>query len=271
MPGTRQDYFPAWDFARLALGVVSASNAAVIAGVNVGATSGVYWHATNDVVPGVGTVLAFDGGISWGAGTTVVFDAVTLRYTVSRASAFAMDFNGAQGAFFRRALGFRLTSYSGSSSYTSDMRPWYCIRAVLPSGASDSGIYEPDGRVYGGETEGGLWYGIAPKALAQWREWTVRAESYDGPTDAQWIADPSVAGAPLRQEVWSRVQWHWRAFFEHCRAHMPFANSVRGAGSTEEVYVLRPDGAHFRPRRMFEAYDGAWDIDFRARLLVENL
>lgn len=268
MPGTRQDYFAAWDFARLALGAVSGSNAAIIAGNNVGATSGTYWHAVAYTVPTFGLVDSFTA-IAWGAGTSVTFDPVTLRYTVSRASTFAMTFVGAQGAFFRRALGFQGTSYSGASSYTSDMRPWYVIRAVLPSGANDSGIYEPEGRVYGGETEGGAWYGIAPKRLAQWREWTVRAESYYGPTNAAWVADPGVAGAPLRS-IEARIGWHWRAFFEHCRAHMPFCNSQLGAASPGEVYVLRPDGAHFRPRRMYEAYDDAWDIDFRARLLAEE-
>ena len=270
MPGTRQDYFAAWDFARLALGAVSASNAAIIAGNNVGATSGIYWHATSYAVPGVGNVQQFSS-LPWGAGTSVSFDAVSLRYTVSRASTFAMSFVGAQGAFFRRALGFQSASYSGASSYTSDMRPWYVIRAVLPAGANDSGIYEPEGRVYGGETEGGAWYGIAPKRLAQWREWTVRAESYFGPLSPAWVADPGVAGAPLRHAQTPRIEWHWRAFFEHCRAHMPFCNSDRGNAEPGEVYVLRPDGAHFRPRRMFESYDDAWDIDFRARLLAEEI
>ena len=268
MPGTRQDYYAAWDFARLSLGTPSAGNRMEIAGNTVGATSGVYWHADAQTLASIGSIAKFQN-YAWPSGTTVTFDPVTLRYTISRTATFTINFTGAQGSFFRRALGFRFSSYSGASSYTSDARPWYVIRALLPSGADDTGIYEADGRVWGGETESGGWYGIAPRRIARWREWTVRAESRVAPSDASWVANPGVAGAGVYADT-TRIPWTWRHLFQHCRAHMPIGNANAGTTALSEVYVIRPEGAHFKPSRTFDAYDGAWDIPFRARVIFDE-
>ena len=272
----RDLYTAAMDFSVFGHGAISASNGMVFGGT----LSGNYGFTTETLFHGLTNALDVDGKtiLSLGAqlqsavsGLTITFSLSTVKYTLSAAGNFTLNWQGNLGLELRDIFGFA-ANLSGASTYTSTQRPKYLIISRLAGQSQVHDLYEPAGRVAYAESDNGHAFSTHPEQMPLYRDWTQPFETLAGPTDAEYSSSSSVGGTAVRKrDVGSatKVTWTWQHFFEHCRATQPFVlvdrtTSVSGGG---DVYKMRGEGAYFDPTRITADYDGHWTVPFVTRYI----
>jgi hypothetical protein len=124
---------------------------------------------------------------------TVTFDPSTLAYTIAVSGAlFELTLN----ALARRILGFTLTTtYSGATSYTSTMRPWYLWRAAIDgTTAYDQPVALAD-VVKQRRADDGTFYTAAPTRIVREASWEFRHEAQAAVHRRFAVADTVIGGA----------------------------------------------------------------------------
>lgn len=201
------------------------------------------WNAYSDFATAVKTT--FDAATS--SSFTVAWSPSTGKYTISRATNFTLTFTGNAGTRLKNALGYT-SNKSGSNSYTSDGVPKYVIGAAITALSNVSDVYEPDGLVEESVSDGGDPFGTALRTAELWSDWTQTMES----KAATFERISTAPGA-----------WSWESFFKHQRMSHPFITYAPDGLSY--AYVLRADGARFKPERLASDLDTYWNIPFRCR------
>lgn len=273
MSATR-DYHAAWDFGRLGLGPVSGANGAVFSGAvsgSAGADSGVYTHGYRTYTDGSVTVASINDLVTYlVTGLTMTFDFPTMRYTIAAGGVFGVAWSGLLGLAMAEILGFSASApLAGAATYTSTQRPKYLIRAVMPGQSEVEETYRPSGRASYKESASGRPYSILPYSRPTYSEWVQPMEKRLGPTDAEWLASPGVAGAPVRiADAFGvfKVTWSWEHFFNHCSSVLPFAllDDAGEIAPTDRIRVWRMTGDReaFHPARPSRDWSGVENIPF---------
>lgn len=184
-------------------------------------------------------------------GFSCTFNATTLTYTISNPSNFTLTWTGQQGETLRRALGFA-GNLSGSTIYTSTVRPYYVIEAEIEGRSNYTDVYEPADIAEDAVSDGGDAFGVAQDTNELWCDWQQSCETKQ---------------ATLARAATSAIPWTWEHLIKHCRNDQPFA-VLGDSDSTGIVYKLRAEGASFSDtvrRRHVSDYDGLWDIQFYTR------
>lgn len=254
-----RDYHAAWDFARLGLGAVAVGNSMRVTGAvtaSVGFATGLYTHGYVTYTDGTTTVGSFADAVQTLSGLTVTYSATTMQYTIANAGIFAVNWSGALGLAMADMLGFSSGALGGAVTYTSNLRPKYLIRAVMPGQSDVEEEYRPGGRMSYAESASGAPYSIGPYSLPTYSEWSQPMEKRTGPTDAEWTASKGVAGAPVRildaPATFTKVAWSWEHFFNHCSSVLPFAlldDTDPAATRFERGWRMRGEKEAFHPVR----------------------
>ena len=231
---------------------------------SIGATStnvapGTYCAETMAAVSGASGYTGFATAVA-AAMTTSMGDAVTgsvntatLRYTFTRAAGNATwtvgaDEGDADIARLGRFLGFS-TSLSGTSSITSDVRPYFVIETAIDGKSEVSDTYEPENVTATAEAEDGSAYSIAHTTAAEYEDFRFRYESPE---------------ATFTRAATSSVPYTYQRFVQDVRTIHPFW--VRNTDDSA-VYRLRDKAASFKPIRITKDFDAHWDWLFMCRLV----
>lgn len=185
---------------------------------------------------------------------TVSLNALTGKYTVSRATNFTLAFSSADDLRLKYALGFTQSSYSGANTYTGEEVAKFILIPQIAGRSQVSDVYEADDIVSEAVSDGGRSYAIARRTSELLSDWTQQMETY---------------ATTFTRGVTSINAWCWQAFFGHHRGTHPFVVRDDGYASLttqgETAHLLRADGGFFKPRRQDADLDARWHIDFRTR------
>jgi hypothetical protein len=270
-------YSVGFDFARLNLAGAGAQFTGGITGT-VAFTSGLYLHG-NIVASGLvdnQTIKPFCNDIAaLVANLQLQFSPYSLYYSISSIdnNIFAVNWDGTLGTELRDILGFS-GNLSGNSAYTSDKRPKYLIRSIIPNQSKVHAPYEPTGRVNYSESDNGIGYSTYPDQIPIYSEWTQPFETDPGPLDTDWNISYGCAGAPVHKPEdytdHTKVWWSWEEFYKYTRAHMPFQHlqGVLLENQDGWIYKMRPETAQFDPTRVSVDFDGYWDMKFAVRRIT---
>jgi hypothetical protein len=158
---------------------------------------------------------------------TVTFSTTTLAYTIACTGAvFELTLN----ALARRILGFTLTTtYSGATSYTSTMRPFYVWRAAIDGTSSyDQPVAIAD-VVKSRRADDGTFYTASPARIVREASWEFRHEAQAAVHRRFAVADTTIGGA----------SWTFEDFAEHAAR---YAVPCVKRDSQESVVFFMPRG-----------------------------
>jgi hypothetical protein len=137
---------------------------------------------------------------------TVAFSATSLEYEIESdlSGSFTLTFAGAAGATMRRILGFAVSTGS-SNLHTSDMRPWYVMRAEIDGRAAYDLPLARAGQVRAAVGDDAAIYTLAPTRLIKSSKWEHRHEQPKHVHREQADADTLAAGR----------SWTWEDYLDH--------------------------------------------------------
>lgn len=190
----------------------------------------------------------------WGDTFTVTFSTTTFKYTISCTSTF-----GATGLTpSLQLLGFNAV-LSGSDSYTSTYVPVFITSSDHDHMSNVSDEYESNGVGSLAISDGGRPLGIARTKSINFMDWMQQFE----PISSTFTRKGTYSKSASHLEM----PWTFQSLFEHCRSVYPFVvyNEDYWSGHYP-VFLLRDDGANFKPQRAIPDYDGYWHIPFRTYL-----
>lgn len=249
-------------------------------------TSGTYCHT--DITGVLGGSLGTDWA-SWlqsairavlttANDATVTYNAGSHTYTLTFGSTTTVDFRDGtlttvEGINLAKVLGFTANNasatgsgydcqLSGSTSYTSDVRPYYLISPVIQGRSEVSDEYEPEGLTQDAESDDGTDYHSSRDGSCVYYDWVSTFENDDSPPTSN-----SDDGAPVfKRNAGTNVPWSYQHAWEHLRTggSLPF---LVVDGSDSEVHRMRAEGCSFVPRRSADKDVGLWSVPFKSRLL----
>lgn len=161
---------------------------------------------------------------------TVAFSPTTLAYTISVDSGtVALTFPAtAAGRRMRRILGFT-ASKTAAASHTSDMRPWYVIRAHVDGRSEWRPPTVAQGQIRVGRTSSGQPYAVAATRLYKTSRWEHRHEPRAAVRIADAVSDTTPGGA----------SWTWEDALDHAsRYGVPCV--VRDSSGAMVFYTSTP-------------------------------
>jgi hypothetical protein len=158
---------------------------------------------------------------------TVSFNTTTLTYTIACTGAvFELTLN----ALARRILGFTLTTtYSGATSYTSTMRPFYVWRAAIDGMSNYDQPAAIADAVKARRADDGTVYTVAPTRIVREASWEFRHEAEAAVHRRFAVADTTLGGA----------SWTFEDFAEHAAR---YAVPCVKRDSRESVVFYMPRG-----------------------------
>lgn len=180
----------------------------------------------------------------------VTSSAATGLYTIAYSTAnFDIAWSAAAG---RNFLGYS-GDVSGATSHAGDQTPTYVIAPTLTDVSDPTTNYEPMGVGSRAIADDGSGFGIARTESPLYRDWVQQFET---------------KAKTLRLSAATAHPWTFQHLFEHCRTVYPFyVTSSFNAGSNYESFVLREDGAFFKPERATPGNDAQFHIPFRAHVV----
>jgi hypothetical protein len=218
-------------------------------------TAGRYAHRDLSAVMGTGEYTAFSSAFAAAlnadatlSGTfTVTWNEISGFYTVARTTG-TFSTGNPSGTVAGRILG-RTSAAGAAASFTSQIRAHYSILTACGGISNVHDEYEPAGLVEGDETFGGGRSSVDEAIDLKYHDFTIPLES-----KAATFAYAASSDAWTFQHLW-----------EHARAIEPIYLDIDG--SIQSVHALRPEGAHFDPRREVQDWDDAFNLEFRTYLL----
>ncbi len=224
-------------------------------------TSGRYYHPFSDAGSPItygsmkaAAELALEAAQATSA-WTVTWNHNTLGWTLvtDKATTLVLD------TVAQRVFG--MNSPKGSAtSFTSDFRPWYCMRpsiAAMTRNTEDQEQDVDDER----ETANGDSFGVWPTTFPIYHDWS------------HWW-EPKAACKRL--SATASVPWTWDQLFQHCRLSEPIvvAHAVNTQATVDYIAAdiwarvrLRKGGAAFKPRRGVADLDTVFHVDLKTRIL----
>lgn len=171
---------------------------------------------------------------------------VTIAYSPAT---FSVTFSSTAAANF---LGFS-GNLSGSTSYTSDQTPTYCINPGQDLVSVEPGLdgfnYEPDAIANLLVSDSGEPYAMARDTAPLYRDWVQQYET---------------RARSFRLAAASTHPWTHQHLHEHCRGGFPFlVYNLFYGDAASEVFMLRTESTQWRPRRAAPAWD-VYHVDYRA-------
>lgn len=136
---------------------------------------------------------------------TVTWSSTNLTYTITpNSGTIALTFTSTAGARMRRILGFTANK-SAAASQTSDMRPWYVMRAQIDGRTRYDFPTAREGQVRYAVGDDATLYTLAPTRLVQSAKWEHAFEPPEAVHRRLAVADTVAAGA----------SWTWQDWLDH--------------------------------------------------------
>ncbi len=195
---------------------------------------------------------------------SVTLDTSTLLYTVATSGGGQdFDIKYASGTtaevrmFQILGLAQSNTFYSGTSTYTGCMTPYYLFSGDMGAKSKVSDDYEPD-TVEDAEADDGTAYGVARTTAPIYSDYTLQFEP-KVKTFKRSVSVTTSSGLTTGGVIWT-----YQHFIENARSEHPFL-CVDDNEST--VHKLRAKGAAFKPSRATADFDDHWHHEYITRML----
>jgi hypothetical protein len=176
------------------------------------------------------------------AGThTITWNGTTGYAVVSDSATFELDFSsaGTQGTQLRQLLGFS-GDLTGSTAYSSDVRPYYLIIPIIQGRTRYKLAQETPEVVNEKVADDGSRVFIAKTTADKVGEWMHVAEIETTPGVFSDVGTPVKKTMVDAGTSANDVPWSWEHSFEHLRTHHHRVLVIDGAAS--EVWEVRADG-----------------------------
>lgn len=194
------------------------------------------------------------------SGTYTVTYNGTSGYTIAYSgSVLTLTFTGSTAITnAAKILGFSGTK-SGSTSYSSDVRPYYVIIPAIQARSKVSDEYEPPNIVSEASADDGTVFQVAKDTSEIYLDWTQTAETQVAPTVH------TTEGTPMHSRyATSEVPWTYQHAWAHMRGgQQPFACIE----SSTTLHEMRAEGLSFAPMRFAAEDYPLWSIAFKTRLI----
>jgi hypothetical protein len=193
------------------------------------------------------------------------FDVVWSRetgYTLNSSDAFEINFSAASdpdaGARAAALLGLS-GDVTGSSSYSSDVRPTYFMIPAIDGRTKPSDEKEQPGVTSEGVADSGGTCQRSRRMLEIFSDWEQAGEDM-----REFAAAAFEAGTPVYiRQATAAVPWTYQhAWAHHKKGFDPF---VVADDTGETVHRMRAEGCSFKPARMAGVDVDVWSIPFRTR------
>lgn len=252
------DLYQGWDHRWLGTATVTVTDAVGSAAVSI--TSGKYAHlslASVDPEDRSGTTI--DTGYSDFATAlatainaamsdtiTVTWSSSALTYTIANSSSSTLQlaFSGAAGDRMRRILG--LTANKATDPTTSDMRPWYVMRAEVDGRAKYDQPAAKGGQIRSAMGDDGTLYSLAPTRLIREARWEHEFEAKASIHRRFAVADTLAAGASY---TWEDFMDHAARFAVPCVIKDSTESMVFYTSQAFERATFRRRGAQADPQQ----------------------